>query len=86
MIDRLMALGFSSTEIVGRQRDRVIVRARHPVRGWMYEKFAEDDLAAADAWAASVNATEPIANVPQADPKVGRQQLDANPTTSGELP
>jgi hypothetical protein len=84
MIDRLIELGFSAAEILGRQRDRVVVRARHPMRGWMYEKFAEDDHAALEAWVASVNRLDPTLNGSRADPE--RQPLDANPTTSGEQP
>jgi len=86
MIDRLIALGFSSAEIVGRQRGRVVLRARHPLRGWMYEKFAEDDRAGIEAWAASVDAIEPTSSSVRSDPQPEHQQLDANPTTSGEQP
>jgi cytochrome c553 len=86
MIDRLIELGFSSAEIVARQRGRVVVRVRHPSRGWMYEKLAEDDFAALEAWAASVNPTDPDSSVSPADPKPERQQLDANSPATGEQP
>jgi hypothetical protein len=86
MIDRLIQLGFSSAEVVGRQRERVVVRALHPSRGWMYEKLTEDDLAALEAWAASVNPTDPNSSVSPADPKPERQQLDANSPAMGEQP
>jgi hypothetical protein len=86
MIARLIELGFSSAEIVGRQRGRVVVRVRHPSRGWMYEKFAEDDLAALEAWAASVNPTDASSTASPADPNPERQQLDANSPATGEQP
>ena len=53
MIERLIEIGFIAAEIVGRQRGRVVVRALHPSRGWMYEKFVEDDVPALEAWAAT---------------------------------
>jgi hypothetical protein len=86
MIDRLIALGFSAAEIVGRQRGRVIVRALHPSRGWMYEKFVDDNLAALEAWAESVNPTDASSGASPAEPKPERQQLDANSPATGEQP
>jgi hypothetical protein len=57
MIERLAELGFSDAEIVSKQpvTDRIVVRAYHPVRGWMYEKFAPDDVTSLEAWAAKAN-------------------------------
>jgi hypothetical protein len=86
VIERLIELGFGAAEIVGRQRGRVVVRALHPSRGWMYEKFAEDDPAALEAWAASVNSADASSSVSPADPKPKRQQLDANSPATGEQP
>jgi hypothetical protein len=55
MLARLMRKGFSDAERVGKRKSVTIVRAYHPLHGWMYEKMAEADDAAVDAWAARAN-------------------------------
>jgi hypothetical protein len=62
MLGRLKRRGFTEAERVGAQKGKTIVRAYHPVSGWMYEKLAEDDDAAVDAWAAR-------ASVPGVNPR-----------------
>jgi len=62
MLGRLTNLGFEQVERIGVQRGKTVVRAYHPVHGWMYEKIDETDEAQSDAaidrWAESAN--EPI--------------------------
>lgn len=77
-LQRLRDKGFTEVDIVGKRkfrdslnepetpaRDKLVVRAHHPKHGWMYEKIAEGDDAALDAWAERATKADRSAFRPQ---------------------
>lgn len=48
IVEKLTSLGFSNAETIGEAKGKTAVRVRTS-RGWVYERFANDD--AVDRWA-----------------------------------
>jgi hypothetical protein len=66
MLGRLKRANFIAVDRVCKAHGKTIVRALHPVHGWMYEKIAETNEAASDA---AVDAWAARANKPAGRPK-----------------